>query len=193
MDLEYRYPAGQNNGRITQMKDWVTGEEISYQYDSLNRLIAAVTTGPEWGLSFTYDGFGNLTNQVVMKGSAPSLAVAVDPATNRIQTAGFSYDANGNMTATPALAMTYDAANRMRSAGVGVTGEQYAYDPMNRKVWTKTRYSQYLHLYGPGGELVGDFKLWEDEPEIEYTATEYVYFGGRQILNRPRRTTCRRC
>jgi YD repeat-containing protein len=29
----------------------------------LNRLISAQTTGPEWGQSFGYDGFGNLLSQ----------------------------------------------------------------------------------------------------------------------------------
>jgi len=48
LDVEYRYSATQNNGQITQQKDWVTGEEVTYQYDSLQRLISAVTTGPEW-------------------------------------------------------------------------------------------------------------------------------------------------
>ena len=56
-DLEYRYSAAQNNGKITSMKNYVSGEEVSYQYDELQRLIRAVTTGPEWGLSFGYDGF----------------------------------------------------------------------------------------------------------------------------------------
>src|SRR5260370_424828 len=42
MNMEYRYSATQNNGQITQQKDWVTGEEVTYTYDSLNRLIRAV-------------------------------------------------------------------------------------------------------------------------------------------------------
>jgi YD repeat-containing protein len=46
MDMEYRYSATQNNGQITQQKEWATGEEVTYQYDSLQRLISAVTTGP---------------------------------------------------------------------------------------------------------------------------------------------------
>ena len=49
MDHEYRFSATQNDGRITQRKDWVSGEEITYQYDSLNRLISAQTTGPRVG------------------------------------------------------------------------------------------------------------------------------------------------
>ena len=46
MDMEYRFSATQNNGRITQQKDEVSGEEVTYTYDSLQRLISAVTTGP---------------------------------------------------------------------------------------------------------------------------------------------------
>jgi len=30
MDMEYRYTAGQNNGRIHQSKDYITGEEVTY-------------------------------------------------------------------------------------------------------------------------------------------------------------------
>jgi len=41
-------------------------------YDSLNRLATAVTTDnanvTQWGQSYTYDGFGNLTDQNVIKG-----------------------------------------------------------------------------------------------------------------------------
>jgi YD repeat-containing protein len=84
------------------------GEEVTYQYDTLNRLISAQTTGPDWGQSFGYDGFGNLLSQTVTKGSAPSLSVTVNPATNRITNSGTSYDAKGNLTAMPGLTMTYD-------------------------------------------------------------------------------------
>jgi len=69
LDLQYSYTAGQNNGRITQRTDAVSGEQVSYTYDTLNRLITAVTTGPQYGLSWTYDGFGNMTAQQVTKGS----------------------------------------------------------------------------------------------------------------------------
>jgi YD repeat-containing protein len=84
-----------NTGQLWQMKDWITGEEVTYSYDELGRLAAAQTTGPEWGQSFGYDGFGNLVSQTVTKGTAPALSVLADPATNRI--VGASYDANGNL------------------------------------------------------------------------------------------------
>ena len=59
-DFEYRFSSTQNNGKLYQMKDWVTGEEVTYAYDALLRLSSATTTGPEWGQSYGYDGFGNL-------------------------------------------------------------------------------------------------------------------------------------
>ena len=52
----------------------MSGEEVTYQSDSLNRLISAVPTGPEWGESFGYDGFGNMLSRTVAKGSAPMLS-----------------------------------------------------------------------------------------------------------------------
>jgi len=70
LDEEYRYPAA-NAGRISSKKDWISGEEVVYQYDELNRLIHAETTSAAWGLSFSYDGFGNRTAQTVTKGSGP--------------------------------------------------------------------------------------------------------------------------
>jgi YD repeat-containing protein len=32
VDLEYRYSAAQNNGRITSYKEYLSGEEVTYQY-----------------------------------------------------------------------------------------------------------------------------------------------------------------
>jgi YD repeat-containing protein len=93
------------------MKDGVTGEEVSYQYDALNRLASAETTGAGWGQAFGYDGFGNLVAQTVTKGTAPSLSVVVDPATNRV--VGWPYDANGNLLAS---GYSYDVENRLLAA-----------------------------------------------------------------------------
>ena len=67
----------------------------------------AATTGVGgWGQSFGYDGFGILPSETVTKGSAPSLNVTVNAATNRITNAGMSYDAKGNLTAMPGLTMS---------------------------------------------------------------------------------------
>ena len=52
IDLEYVYTAGQNNGRIAQQIDHVSGEQVTYQYDQLNRLAHAETLDNSWGLSY---------------------------------------------------------------------------------------------------------------------------------------------
>jgi YD repeat-containing protein len=137
LDLEYTFSTTQNDGKITAQKNWVSGEEVAYQYDSLERLISAVTTGPQWGLSFSYDGFGNRLSQTVTKGTAPSNSVLVDGTTNRISSAGFVYDLNGNMTNMPTntAALTYDASNRMTQYSGTNISEAYAYAPDNKRIW----------------------------------------------------------
>jgi YD repeat-containing protein len=96
MDMRYVYANGQNNGRITESIDGISGEDVQYTYDSLQRLVLAQTTntGPQWGDAYTYDGFGNLTAKTVTKGYAPALAAVYDLATNR--PVNGNYDANGN-------------------------------------------------------------------------------------------------
>ena len=67
--------ATQNNGKITSQTDVVSGEQVVYTYDALNRLASAQTTAnpnvTQWGQGYNYDGFGNLTDQNVILGSAP--------------------------------------------------------------------------------------------------------------------------
>jgi YD repeat-containing protein len=60
LSATYNYPAGSNNGKITSSV--INGETVTYQYDSLNRLIAA-TSSASWGEQYAFDGFGNLTTK----------------------------------------------------------------------------------------------------------------------------------
>lgn len=184
LDHEYRFSATANDGRITQRKDWLSGEEVSYQYDSLNRLVSAMTTGPEWGQSFSYDGFGNLLNQTVTKGSAPSLAVNVDGNTNRIITGGYAYDANGNLTAMPLLTLSYDVENRLAEATHSSMGtDRYGYDAANRRVWKRQEGSfnqEFTYFYGVDGQLLGTYGGGYGGLGFG-TAHTNVWFGGKLI------------
>src|SRR5579885_3420541 len=92
VNINYAYSATQNNGKITSRTDNVSGEQVVYTYDALNRLASAVATNNSWGQSYAYDGFGNLTDQNVIAGSAPEWHASYDPATNH----GSCTDANGN-------------------------------------------------------------------------------------------------
>jgi RHS repeat-associated protein len=179
-DIEYRYSPTANNGRIVQMKDWVTGEEVNHQYDSLQRLIKSETTGTEWGLSFGYDGWGNRTSQSVTKGSGPTSSLSFNGLTNRITTAGFGYDSNGNLSTMPGVSgLTYDVENRLLTA----SGEQYWYGPDNRRVWLKkSSGTEFFYFYGIGGKRMGVYRKYTylGSPYLSLERDE-VYFAGKRI------------
>ncbi len=125
--LTYTYPTGTNDGKIASKYDAMSGETVTYQYDSLNRL-ASASAGSTWGEAYTYDGFGNLTAKTVTAGSGPTLSVAPNPNTNHLG----GEDANGN-----APGYTYDAENRIIQVG-NSNGIQYAYDAQNKRTWSWT-------------------------------------------------------
>ena len=150
LNLSYGYSqGGGNNGQITSITDSTgtpeAGRSVSYTYDPLARLKTAGTTGstayPQWGLSWTYDRYGNRTAQNVTAGSAPMNSLSISTANNRITTAGFSYDASGNTTNDGQYSYSYDAENRAVT-GAGAT---YSYDGAGLRVKkvasrTTTRY-----------------------------------------------------
>jgi YD repeat-containing protein len=138
IDVEYRFSATANDGKIVSQKNWLTGEDVVYAYDELERLISASTTaGTSWGLSWSYDGFGNRLSQTVTQGSGPANVVLVNANTNRISSSGYSYDSNGNMTLMPkgsgSMTMNYDLSNRLASVSHPDGSEQYVYAPDNRR------------------------------------------------------------
>ncbi len=63
LNLTYNYPTGTDNGKISSMYNAVSGETVTYSYDSLNRIATAGGSG--WGEAYTFDGFGNLTAKTV--------------------------------------------------------------------------------------------------------------------------------
>ena len=132
MDMQYLYPAGANNGRISQTIDGILNETATYSYDSVNRLSGVTATGAPtgpWNQTYTYDGFGNLTSKSAV-GAYPATSTTYDPATNRPNVG--SFDANGNAADG---SMVWDIENRMI---VGQAGEAYAYDPNGKRIYRRT-------------------------------------------------------
>ena len=90
IDVDYRFSSTANDGKIVSQKNWQTGEDVTYAYDELERLISAATTNnASWGLNFAYDGFGNRLSQSVSQGSGPVSSLLADGNTNRISSSGF--------------------------------------------------------------------------------------------------------
>ena len=179
VDVEYRYSASNNDGRLWQRKNWVSGEEVTYQYDQLGRLSTAATTSTAWGLSWAFDGFGNRLQQSVTKGSAPVHSVAVDGLTNRM--VGQTYDANGNMQIPGLL---YDVDNRLFWDGVFA----YMYSTTNQrlKVYDAAG-TNYAWFHGFEGEMLAVYKLEKQGGDANRTwpvlqaDKERVYAMGRLL------------
>ena len=88
-------------------------------------------------MSFTYDGFGNRTAQSVTKGSGPTVSLSINPANNRINSSGYTYNNSGDLTAMPGSTFVYDIENRLTQV-TSSGSEYYGYDPWNRRVWKTT-------------------------------------------------------
>ena len=157
----------------------VTGEEVNFTYDSLNRMITAATTDPSWGLSFGYDGFGNRLSQTRTKGTAPQTSVTVD-AHNHITNTGFNYDPNGNQTNGPLGTIGYDVENRVVSGG----GTTYAYDLSNHRVMAISGATETLYLYSPGGRKLGAYMIGTIGTSTIsfYTLNTNAYFGRKLVM-----------
>jgi RHS repeat-associated protein len=181
--MQYVYTAGYNNGRVAETIDGISGEDVQYTYDSLQRLVLAETTGSGgWGDAYTYDGFGNLTAKTVTKGSAPAMTAVYDPATN--WPVGGNYDANGN-----APIGTWSVENRLLSQTLDGVAITWGYDGSGRRMmkyqvvngqgkWT-------FYLYDIAGRRMAQFVC---APSGTYpyntvctAAGTHVYFAGKPI------------
>ena len=188
VDISYTFPNALNNGKISSQKDNLSGETVTYQYDSLNRL--TVATGSGWNQNFGYDGFGNLVSKTGT--NSPVLSVAIDATTNRV--VGQFYDYNGNQLSTSAFSgavLTYDPENRLLTA----PGVQYAYDTQNKRIWKGTLDTngnltgQELYFYGIDGQKLGTYSLADQYSqghatilsENPYSTNLAVFFGAKRV------------
>jgi hypothetical protein len=57
LSITYTYPSTGNNGKISSQTDNISGEQVSYTYDALNRLATAGTQSgfsPAWSQTYSY-------------------------------------------------------------------------------------------------------------------------------------------
>ncbi len=203
-NLTYSYPTGTNNGKINSKYNAISGETVTYTYDSLNRLLTA--NGSGWGEQYGFDSFGNLLSKTVTAGSGPSLSQAVNPANNQI--VGQSYDANGNASTVYNNGLTYsvgyDFENHLSSIYQSSNNTEladYVYDAQSKRIFSGpagadsfgnlTNYTVYV--YSPSGQRLGGYRLatafidnsktnYVVTPTLRVTATSSdTYFGGRRL------------
>ncbi len=190
--LTYGYgSSGSNNGQITGITDGMdSGRTASYSYDALGRLSAASTSGssayPAWGLSWSYDRYGNRTAQTITAGSAfldtetyGTTAPNNGAYTNR--TDGHSYDASGNMTSDGWNTLTYDAASHLISAVGGSSSGAYSYDGnglrVKKSVPSTSPTITTVYIFS-GTKVIAEY---ENGAAVGSPTREYIYSGGTMI------------
>ena len=178
--LNYDYAqAGGNNGQITGITDNAdNGRTAYYGYDALGRLASASTVGDAnyaaWGLSWTYDNYGNRTAQSVTAGSAPANSVSVNAATNQIMTSGYTYDVAGNMTSDGVNTIAYDAENRVTSSSGSLGSGTYTYDGYGQRIEKTASGATTVYIFS-NSQVIAEYG--PSAPASSPTV-EYIYSGG---------------
>ncbi len=181
LNLAYNYGA-QNNGQIKDIK-YYTAPSVedqtksqNYEYDAWGRLRRAYTTNltqPDtWRLEWDYDRFGNRRNQTLTGGqsSITQPQLTISETTNRITTAGYVYDAAGNLTNDSLHLYTYDAENRIKT--VDGTAATYTYSgPMRVK---KVQGSTTMVYIFSGSKVIAEYVNGG-------LSKEYVYSGSTLV------------
>jgi RHS repeat-associated protein len=171
-------PAG-NNSQIQCILDHVdAGRTVAYSYDLLGRLATAATNGsassPNWSLAFTYDRYGNRTQQSVVAGSAFPVSSPVEPTTNRFNVGTYSYDLNGNMTNDGNNLLTYDADNRVVGNSQSGTTTSYSYDYKGLRVQKSSPGTAVVYVFS-GNKVISEYA----NGAAPTTPTrEYIYSGS---------------
>jgi RHS repeat-associated protein len=181
-------PSGtaKNNGTIQCITDNVdSGRSMSYGYDPLQRLASANSCGssafPKWGLSESFDRFGNRWSQSVTAGSGPSSSLAFGASgmgsstTNRPN--GYTYDPSGNMSVEPLTPqpnnMTYDGENRMTAVSGGGAGS-YTYDGNGTRVVKSVNGETTVSIFS-GNSVIAEY---DNGAAPGSPSREYVYNGA---------------
>ncbi|MGH8613970.1 MAG: RHS repeat domain-containing protein [Gammaproteobacteria bacterium] len=152
----------------------------TYEYDDFNRLEKAY--GNAFYRDYDYDPWGNLTNVYAGGGGetgsyTPSYATNATgaPLNNRINNAGYSYDAAGNQTNDGWASATYDAASRLKTVG---SNNSCDYDGDGRKV---KQVSDGYPLYYLWSSVLGEPVVELDGGGGVYRAYVYGPNGGQML------------
>lgn len=178
--LSYSYDA---NDQITRITNAVNSNmSNNYSYDNLGRLTRSERVGASNHFaSWFYDVNGN---RIDLGGGGgdyllPPTEHLIDPNSNRLLSRGggsFSYDANGNTTASPTFGGAtygYSAFNRLnQTTKAGIT-TNYSINALGQRVYKRVGSgAHHWFTYGQSGDLLGEYKgSW----------THYIRAGGEPI------------
>jgi RHS repeat-associated protein len=172
--------ATKNNGNTQSQTVTVPGVTTpyaqTYTYDAMNRLQSAEETvgaTSNWKQVYSYDRYGNRTLDAGTTYPAQLDATnnpAISHANNRITSAGYAYDAAGNLLCDPTHQCTqgqtplipyyaYDAENKMTGAGGAPAdgGASYSYDGDGRRVKKVVGSVTTVFVYDAAGKMVAEY------------------------------------
>ena len=177
-DKHYAYGGGGNycgtqalnNGNIAQILDMKNSNRSQgFSYDALNRVYAFSSGDATMQQSYTYDSFGNISQSGTFTSQ-----LSYSPK-NQISTAGYGYDAAGNLTSYNNGVFTntysFDADSRMYNLNAGAGW--YTYDAEGERMRKDAggTYTEYQYLNGqPIAEKHSD-GTWSD----------YIFANGKMI------------
>lgn len=183
LKLNYDYGSASNNGNVQSQTITVPTVGINvgfsavqtYNYDSLNRLKDATenvtptggSASQSWKQTFTYDRYGNRRfdeGNTTMPNSFSNQAITdptISTSTNRITSAGYSFDNGGNTTADASgRTFVYDAENKQTSVSDsnGTIG-QYWYDGDGKRVkkYVPSTGETTIFVYDASGKSIAEY------------------------------------
>jgi RHS repeat-associated protein len=182
-DFNYGFSTA-NNGNVASWS--ATGNQSftrTFGYDSLNRLSTfadSASAQPCKGLSWTYDAWGNRTDQTVTAGTCNTFHAGA--AANNCLIAPYQYDAAGNMIYDGTHSYTYDAENRLIKVDGGSTAT-YAYDAEGNRVQKTVGSTITVYVFNPDGQVIH-----ETDANLNFNV-HYIYLGSQLLAEMKNSTT----
>ncbi len=132
-------------------------------------------------IGWVYDRYGNRVQQNPLGGTLPITApqLTVNRQTNRITTAGYAYDASGNLTNDSLHSYTYDAENRMNT--VDTSAAAYSYDGSGLRVKKTASGTTTTYIFS-GSKVIAEYVGGS-------VNREYIYAGGKLLATLAGSTT----
>ena len=171
----YGFTMSNTGVRITSASDTVENVGAFFGYDEFNRLTSRVVgTGAAQNFTYVYDRWGNRWQQNVTAGSGPQPQYSFNPANNQITTAGYAYDAAGNMTSDGSHTYSYDAEGNITAVDSGSTA-QYTYNALNQRVQTVANGATTEFVYNANGQRVSIWNTANTQLQGQY------YWGSKPV------------
>jgi RHS repeat-associated protein len=199
-NLDYKWDS---QGNLRKRTDANLNASETFNYDGVNRLLSATTTGLASGertLSYAYDALGNMTYKSDLSdangmaygtqngtgiNAGPSRLISVTKGGSILH--NYRYDANGNMTQRGNVNVNYTAANKPSRIWTGspqVAGfveNSFLYDTDEQRFYQQQKQGlntvRETYYFGAGYE-----EVFDTDPDTQIkTRKQKAYVGGVMI------------